>query len=137
MFECARLVSSVLSRFPLDTIDAPEDLLAVDPSSVYATHGLQPMKFDAPRKLLCWVARTAYMYNGQPYGADQYCHYEMDVQNKQVVRKYLGVNYGSPVYGLISPVWEGLDVSWSEPTYEVEGVYFEKDEIEVFAGYTA
>ena len=47
---------------------------------------------------------------------------------------YKRQNYGSPVYGLISPVWEGLDVSWSEPTYEVEGVYFEKDEIEVFGG---
>lgn len=137
MFYCAKLGTYEVYSFTLDTIDAPEYLCAVDTSSVYATHGLQTMEFDATRQLLCWVARTAYMYNGQPYGADQYCHYEMDVQNKQVVRKYLGVNYGSPVYGLISPVWEGLDVSWSEPTYEVEGVYFEKDEIEVFAGYTA
>lgn len=135
-FYCAKLGTYEVYAFTLDRVNAPEYLCTAD-TSIYVTHNLQTMEFDATRQLLCWVARSVYVYNGQPYGSDQYGYYEMDVQEKQVVRRYLGVNYGSPVYGLISPIWEGVDVSWAAPTYEVEGVYFEKDEIEVFTGYTA
>ncbi len=135
-FYCAKLGTYEVYAFTLDSVNAPEYLCTAD-TGAYVTHSLQTMEFDATRQLLCWVARSVYMYNGQPYGSDQYGYYEMNVQDKQVVRTYLAVNYGSPVYGLICPVWEGMDVSWAAPTYEVEGVYFEKDEYEVFAGYTA
>ena len=135
-FYCAKLGTYEVYAFTLDCVNAPEYLCTAD-TGAYVTHNLQTMEFDATRQLLCWVARSVYMYNGQPYGSDQYGYYEMNVQDKQVVRTYLAVNYGSPVYGLICPVWEGVDVSWAAPTYEVEGVYFEKDEYEVFAGYTA
>ena len=135
-FYCAKLGTYEVYAFTLDSVNAPEYLCTAD-TGAYVTHSLQTMEFDATRQLLCWVARSVYMYNGQPYGSDQYGYYEMNVQDKQVVRTYLAVNYGSPVYGLICPVWEGMDVSWAAPTYEVEGVYFEKDEYEIFAGYTA
>ena len=137
-FYCAKLGTFEVYAFTLDTLTAPEYLCTADTSTAYATRGIQTMEYCAARQVLGWVARSVYMYNGQPYGSDQYGYYEMNVQEKQVVKTYLGVNYGNPVYGLISPVWDGgMDTSWAAPTYEVEGVYFEKEEVEVLTGYTA
>ncbi len=136
-FYCAKLGTYEVYAFTLDSVNAPEYLCTAD-TGAYVTHSLQTMEFDATRQLLCWVARSVYMYNRRPYGSDQYGYYEMNVQDKQVVRTYLAVNYGSPVYGLICPVWEGMDVSWAAPTSRGGGrLLRKKTNMRVFAGYTA